>query len=56
MGSRWVNLAVIVLWLAAMSWLVKSKVLPTFETGNPPIVKKASMPRHPSRRWDGSWG
>ena len=49
MGSRWVNLAVIVLWLAAMSWLVKSKVLPTFETGNPPdcqegIDAQASKP------------
>ncbi|MDZ7616690.1 MAG: hypothetical protein U1E05_06780 [Patescibacteria group bacterium] len=36
MYSRWVNLAIIMLWLATMGWLLKYKVLPTFEMGDPP--------------------
>jgi len=36
MYGRWFNLAVIVLWLATMTWLVKAKVLPTLLIGEPP--------------------
>ncbi len=36
MYSRWFNLAVVLLWLATMSWLVKSKVLPPLLVGEPP--------------------
>jgi hypothetical protein len=36
MHSRWFNAAVIGLWLATMSWLVKEKVLPPLLAGDPP--------------------
>ncbi len=36
MYSRWVNWAIVLLWLAAMGWLLECKVLPTFEVGDPP--------------------
>jgi hypothetical protein len=36
MYSRWVNMAVVLLWLAAMGWLVKTKVLPPLLVGDPP--------------------
>jgi hypothetical protein len=36
MYSRWYNAAVILLWLASMSWLVTQKVLPPLLVGQPP--------------------
>ncbi len=36
MYSRWVNTAVVLLWLSAMSWLVIQKVLPPLLVGDPP--------------------
>lgn len=36
MHNRWVNLAVIALWLVTMTWLVRVKVLPTLLIGEPP--------------------
>jgi hypothetical protein len=36
MNSRWFNTAVVVFWVATMSWLVKEKVLPPFVIGDPP--------------------
>lgn len=36
MGSRWYNITVVVLWVAAMSWLVHQKVLPSLLRGEPP--------------------
>ena len=36
MYSRWANVAVIVLWLSAMTWLVTHKVLPPLLVGQPP--------------------
>jgi hypothetical protein len=36
MNSRWFNAIVVLLWLAAMSWLVKEKVLPPLLVGDPP--------------------
>ncbi|MBN1394722.1 MAG: hypothetical protein JW959_06835 [Pirellulales bacterium] len=36
MYSRWFNVTVVVLWLATMSWLVRTKVLPLLEIGEPP--------------------
>jgi hypothetical protein len=36
MGSRVFNTAVILVWLAAMSWLVVEKVLPPLQVGEPP--------------------
>lgn len=39
MGSRTFNTAVILVWLAAMSWLVVEKVLPPLQVGEPPNYK-----------------
>lgn len=36
MYSRWYEVAVVLLWLAAMSWLVGKKVLPSLMIGEPP--------------------
>jgi len=36
MYSRWVNMAVVLLWLATMCWLVTSKVIPPVMVGHPP--------------------
>lgn len=36
MYSRWFNLAVIALWLSAMSWLMVEKVMPPLFRGEPP--------------------
>lgn len=39
MHSRWFNVAVVILWLAAMTWLVKYKVLPPLLVGQPPSYR-----------------
>ncbi len=39
MGSRWLNLAVVGLWLATMTWLVKEKILPPLMIGEPPSYR-----------------
>ena len=39
MGSRWFNLAVVLLWLATMTWLLKEKVLPPLWIGEPPSYR-----------------
>ena len=48
MGSRAFNTAVVLMWLAAMSWLVKEKVLPPLQVGTPPnykaILKESDQP------------
>ena len=36
MHSRWYNITVIVLWLSAMTWLIATKVAPSFWFGEPP--------------------
>jgi hypothetical protein len=36
MSSRWFNTAVVILWLATMTWLVREKVLPPLLIGEPP--------------------
>ncbi|MBX7167049.1 MAG: hypothetical protein K1X74_12030 [Pirellulales bacterium] len=52
MSNRWLNLAIIALWLASMTWLVVAKVLPPLLVGEPPSY--ASMldggPQHLA--WD----
>ena len=40
MQSRWFNTAIVMLWLATMSWLVGEKVLPSFLIGDPPNYSK----------------
>jgi hypothetical protein len=40
MHSRWYSTAVVLLWLASMSWLVKEKILPPMLRGEPPSNTK----------------
>ena len=40
MHSRWFNAAVVMLWLATMSWLVTEKVLPPLLVGEPPSYSR----------------
>jgi hypothetical protein len=40
MHSRWLNAAVVLLWLAMMTWLVTEKVLPPLLVGEPPSYGK----------------
>ncbi len=53
MYSRWVNWAIVLLWLAAMGWLLKCKVLPTFEVGDPPDQQEIVdlLPSEPPVGW-----
>ena len=36
MNGRWLNIAIIFLWIVMMTWLVKEKVLPSLLAGDPP--------------------
>ena len=36
MNSTWYNVAVVLLWLATMTWLISQKVLPALLVGDPP--------------------
>jgi len=59
MSSRWYTLAVVVLWLAAMSWLVQTKVVPRMAKGEPPgyqaiLSGPAGIPEPPIG-WRMSW-
>lgn len=45
MGGRWVNVAVVGLWLASMSWLVMEKILPPLQLGEPPSYRSISEAR-----------
>jgi hypothetical protein len=40
MNSHWYNAAVVVLWLATMSWLVTVQVLPPLQSGEPPSYQQ----------------
>lgn len=53
MGSRWYNIAVIVLWLAAMTWLVTRKVIPDWRVGDPPDYRRivAAQREEPPVGW-----
>ena len=57
MHGRWVNLAVIVLWLVTMSWLVTEKVLPPLLIGEPPSSKTvlAARVQQPLVGWKVCW-
>ena len=54
MSSRWFNTAVVVLWLATMSWLVKEKVLPPLLIGEPPSYPEIieAQNREPPVGWE----
>jgi hypothetical protein len=57
MYSRWYEVAVVVLWLAAMGWLVTQKVLPTLLVGDPPSTEAMLEARKPDVPlcWSVSW-
>ncbi|MGD0897811.1 MAG: hypothetical protein ABR915_08225 [Thermoguttaceae bacterium] len=58
MGSRWYPLAVVVLWLSAMSWLVVTQVVPPMVVGKPPIYHQtgaADSEPEPPVGWNMSW-
>lgn len=57
MYSRWYEVAVVVLWLATMSWLVTEKVLPTLLVGDPPSTQAMLEARKPDVPvcWRVSW-
>jgi len=54
MYSRWMNLAVLALWLASMSWLLTQKVLPPMFVGDPPSYETIlDVPEdHPPTGWN----
>jgi hypothetical protein len=54
MNNRWFNTAVVVFWLATMSWLVKEKVLPSFVIGEPPSYLEVieAQNREPAVGWE----
>jgi hypothetical protein len=53
MYSRWYNVAVVVLWLAAMTWLVWEKILPSLLQGEPPDYRSIldAQAREPPVGW-----
>ena len=57
MNSRWYNTAVVVLWLATMSWLVTEKVLPPLLVGEPPSYRQIieAQNRDPPVGWQVLW-
>ncbi len=58
MNSRWFNMAVVILWLATMTWLVKEKVLPPLLYGDPPGYSEIveAQNREPPVGWKVSLG
>jgi hypothetical protein len=57
MRSLWYNAAVVVMWLATMTWLVKEKVLPPLLVGDPPSQREVveAQNREPPVGWKVSW-
>lgn len=57
MHGRWFNVAVVILWLATMTWLVREKVLPGILAGEPPNYQRILDARRnePSVGWQLQW-
>ena len=57
MNSTWYNVAVVLLWLATMSWLVTKKVLPALMVGEPPTYRTIVEAQHkePLVGWAMTW-
>jgi hypothetical protein len=57
MYSRWFNVAVVALWMATMSWLVTSKVLPSILVGEPPNYRTIveAQRTEPAVAWAMAW-
>jgi len=56
MGARWFNVVVVVFWLATMTWLLVSKVLPPLRAGQPPVYRELTADRASSpTAWEILW-
>jgi hypothetical protein len=57
MYGRWVNLGVLVLWLATMTWLVSEKIAPTLLVGDPPSTETVleARAKEPLAGWRLRW-
>ena len=57
MNSTWYSVAVVLLWLATMSWLVTQKVLPALLVGEPPTYRTIvqAQQEEPLVGWKMSW-
>jgi len=57
MYSRWYEIAVVLLWLATMSWLVSQKVMPSLLAGDPPSAESMLEVRKPELPlcWSMAW-
>lgn len=53
MGSRSLNVAILLFWLSTMSWLTVAKIVPALRTGEPPNYRSilASQPRSTPVCW-----
>ena len=48
MSNRWFSLAVVLFWLASMSWLVSEKVVPPLRVGDRPAAVAAGRRTRPA--------
>jgi len=57
MSSRWYNVAIVLLWLAAMTWLAHTKLLPPLRLGQPPSYETivTARRREPPVGWRLDW-
>ena len=57
MTSTWFNVAVVLLWLATMSWLITQKVVPALLVGEPPNYRTVveAQQDDPLVGWSMSW-
>jgi len=57
MNSTWYNVAVVLLWLATMSWLISQKVVPALLVGEPPSYRTIveAQQEEPAVGWAMTW-
>jgi hypothetical protein len=57
MNSTWYHIAVVVLWLATMSWLVAQKIVPSLLVGEPPSYRTVveAQQQDPLVGWSMDW-
>jgi hypothetical protein len=51
MSNRWFNLAIVLLWLASMSWLIAEKVAPPLRVGDRPVAATEAQPARTPVAW-----
>ena len=57
MNSMWFNVAVVLLWVATMSWLISQKVVPSLLVGEPPSYRTIveAKQEEPLVGWSMTW-